>query len=246
MIYEFALEPDLVSRWHDRKEYLFFDEKFGIRARRVISGYPKNWKKLVWHAFSESPASRNQNSRMRMTEIIQLLWQNAVRRYSTFTKLSDWLERAEAEHRERPFHAIIALKNPRNRSFIITVQRLIENGHDLWNISETYPTARTAEEIAGAVSPITRLCRHAILIDPYFDPTKFIVKLTPMHKTKTALDNDVRTCGDYTMYYPYEKHEENLRLAGYDVLVFVASREEDEGRITRGNAILSGTKPFVM
>jgi hypothetical protein len=32
-------------------------------------------------------------------------------------------------------------------------------------------------------------------------------------------------------------------LAGYDVLVFIASEYEDLGRITCGNAILSGTVP---
>jgi 23S rRNA (adenine2503-C2)-methyltransferase len=77
-----------------------------------------------------------------------------------------------------------------------------------------------------------------------FSPDDFIVKLTPMHKTASALENDIKTAGDYTEYYPYQHHEEALRKEGFDVLVFVASKEEDEGRITCGNAILSGTKPF--
>lgn len=77
-----------------------------------------------------------------------------------------------------------------------------------------------------------------------FSPKKFIVKLTPMHVTKTAINNKVETLGDYTEPYPYEHHAKNLRDAGFDVLVFIASREEDEGRITCGNAILSGTEPF--
>jgi 23S rRNA (adenine2503-C2)-methyltransferase len=84
-------------------------------------------------------------------------------------------------------------------------------------------------------------------IDPaallrWFDPEHFIIKLTPMHKTLTAEDNEVRTEGDYTTIYPYKHHEEALKKAGYDVLVFVASKEEDESRITCGNAILSGSK----
>lgn len=87
-------------------------------------------------------------------------------------------------------------------------------------------------------------------IDPnilltYFNPAHYIIKLTPMHKTKRALNNNIETKGDYTEYTPYEKHEEALKQAGYDVLVFIASREEDLGRITCGNAILSGTKPLI-
>lgn len=78
-----------------------------------------------------------------------------------------------------------------------------------------------------------------------FDPDYFVVKLTPMHKTNTALEHGIQTDGDYTSSYPYEQHAENLRKAGYDVLVFIASADEDLGRITCGNAILSGTKPLV-
>lgn len=84
----------------------------------------------------------------------------------------------------------------------------------------------------------------AILLK-YFNPQLYIIKLTPMHKTIEALKNDVKTAGDYTTYHPYKEHEEALKDAGYDVLVFIASVEEDLGRITCGNAILSGTKPEV-
>jgi 23S rRNA (adenine2503-C2)-methyltransferase len=86
-------------------------------------------------------------------------------------------------------------------------------------------------------------------IDPkvllkYFNPDDYIVKLTPMHKTITALANEVKTDGDYTTFHPYKEHEEALKKSGYDVLVFIASKEEDLGRITCGNAILSGTVPL--
>ena len=76
-----------------------------------------------------------------------------------------------------------------------------------------------------------------------FNPKKFLVKLTPMHKTHTALENGIETNGDYTTMYPYRHIEEDLRKFGFDVLVFIASEYEDLGRITCGNAILSGTLP---
>lgn len=86
-------------------------------------------------------------------------------------------------------------------------------------------------------------------IDPgellkHFSPDDYMIKLTPMHKTARCVEKDIKTDGDYTTYEPYEQHEKALVEAGYDVLVFIASREEDEGRITCGNAILSGTEPF--
>ena len=78
----------------------------------------------------------------------------------------------------------------------------------------------------------------------YFDTSKFVVKLTPMHKTLTALENGVKTKGDYTTMYPYSGVEESLKAEGFDVLVFIASEHEDLGRITCGNAVLSGTMPL--
>lgn len=87
-------------------------------------------------------------------------------------------------------------------------------------------------------------------IDPevllqYFDPDNYVIKLTPMHKTKTAVEHGIKTEGDYTTIYPYKEIEQKLKDAGYDVLVFIASEYEDMGRITCGNAILSGTLPEV-
>jgi 23S rRNA (adenine2503-C2)-methyltransferase len=47
------------------------------------------------------------------------------------------------------------------------------------------------------------------------------------------------TDGGYDFYYPYKKAEEDLKAAGFDVIVFIPSKEEDESRITCGNAILA-------
>jgi hypothetical protein len=172
MIYEFALEPELVAQWCDRREYLFFKEKFGVRSRRIVSAYPKKWKRFVWDAFRSGPSASNQNAQMRMTEVIQHLWQNSIKRPSTFPEIVVWLERAEAEHAERPFRAILATHNPRQKSFVIPVNRLIESEHELWKIPDSVSTPRKPSEISEALSPLIRLCQHLLLIDPYFDPNK--------------------------------------------------------------------------
>ena len=84
-------------------------------------------------------------------------------------------------------------------------------------------------------------------IDPdillrYFNPEHFLCKLTPVHKTACAEKNEIKTGGDYTTSQPYHEVAENLRKAGYEVLVFVASEDEDLGMITCGNAILANRK----
>lgn len=86
------------------------------------------------------------------------------------------------------------------------------------------------------------------IIDPdvllrWFSPEWYVIKLTPMHKTGMATANGIETKGDYTTPEPFLDLESRLKAAGYDVLVFIASHDEDAGRITCGNAILSGTVP---
>lgn len=77
----------------------------------------------------------------------------------------------------------------------------------------------------------------------HFSPRDYICKLTPMHKTATATENGIATAGNYTQPEPYTELADQLRRAGYEVLVFIASHDEDAGRITCGNAILSGSLP---
>lgn len=76
-----------------------------------------------------------------------------------------------------------------------------------------------------------------------FDPKKCMVKITPLHMTHSCVENDIKTSGGYTSFVPYQKAEEDLINAGFDVLIFVPSSDEDGGRITCGNAILSGSLP---
>jgi 23S rRNA (adenine2503-C2)-methyltransferase len=73
----------------------------------------------------------------------------------------------------------------------------------------------------------------------FFDPKYFICKITPMHKTKACIDKGILTDGGYDHFYPYDKVEKELKAEGFDVIVFIPSKEEDESKITCGNAILA-------
>ncbi len=75
-----------------------------------------------------------------------------------------------------------------------------------------------------------------------FSPDNFMCKLTPMHETAACQENGLITEGGYDSFYPYAQMETDLKNAGFDVLVFVPSKEEDDSRITCGNAILADKK----
>lgn len=76
-----------------------------------------------------------------------------------------------------------------------------------------------------------------------FDPDKFMVKITPLHKTQSCNINGIQTTGGYDSFTPYQKIESDLKKVGFDVIVFIPSYDEDMGLITCGNAILSGNMP---
>lgn len=71
-----------------------------------------------------------------------------------------------------------------------------------------------------------------------FDKGKFIVKITPIHETNSAIENGFEVTG-YADYDVYRKFEQPLLEEGWDVIVFVPSKEEDSDRITCGNALIS-------
>lgn len=74
-----------------------------------------------------------------------------------------------------------------------------------------------------------------------FDKEKFIVKITPIHKTHSAIENGFEVSG-YADYDVYRQFEQPLLDEGWDVIVFVPSKEEDSDRITCGNALISEMK----
>lgn len=90
--------------------------------------------------------------------------------------------------------------------------------------------------------PVCDWTIDADVLRTYFDPERFIVKLTPMHETATAQRFGHETRGEYVSFRTYQPVAEALRAVGFEVLVFIASRDEDHGMITCGNAVLASQK----
>ena len=82
-------------------------------------------------------------------------------------------------------------------------------------------------------------------LNELFDKENFIVKITPIHETHSALENGYNVTTTYEDYDVYRKFEQPLINDGWDVIVFVPSKEEDSDRITCGNALISENKKLV-
>jgi len=79
-----------------------------------------------------------------------------------------------------------------------------------------------------------------------FDPNKFMCKITPIHNNDACRENGIETIEGYTSYKPYMQPEKSLKDAGFDVLVFIPSMDEEDGLVTCGNLALSGKEPMTV
>jgi 23S rRNA (adenine2503-C2)-methyltransferase len=136
------------------------------------------------------------------------------------------------------------------------LQLSINSTDDEQRLQQFGPNSRNLNDISNIMNSIvTKPClgrkialnfavTNSTIIDAQkladlFDPAIYMCKLTPIHVTKNSEQHSLFTHGGYSLYDVYREHEENLKQAGFDVIVFVPSLEEDKSRITCGNAILA-------
>ena len=174
MIHEYALEPELVASWHDPLEFRFFVEQFGFRTGRVVSRYPKKWKKLVWDAFNTTSGNTaSPVARTRMTTLLKRLTEPGVKRLErVWDEDRDWLVNAEIGHERRPFHAILARDNPRAYANVIREADILADTVADWDVPHTRVVKRTAEEMAACVAPMLCCATKILFVDPHFRATE--------------------------------------------------------------------------
>ncbi|MDE2999673.1 MAG: hypothetical protein OXU79_11410 [Gemmatimonadota bacterium] len=168
MIYEYALEPELVATWTERKAFRYFMSSFDFGQGRGVSWYPKHWRRLVRQSFD----CTGDIAQTRLTELLNRLSEQMVRRrnYDWDSGSGHWLENAEREHERFPFHAIVARKNPQGQEHVLTEGELDSDESDRWTVSNRLVVARKATDMADAVAPLLRCSLRVIFVDPYFRP----------------------------------------------------------------------------
>ena len=170
MIYEYALEPELVATWTNRSDCRYFKESFGLGQGRVVSRYPKRWKRLVWNAFN----STDDFAQKRLEELLARLSEQMVQRSDAWWdgESTSWCDNAEREHERLPFRAILARTNPKNHVHVLTENDLDEDSATRWAVERGYSVARSATEMADTVAPLLRCSSDVIFVDPHFGPER--------------------------------------------------------------------------
>jgi len=165
MIHEFALDPNAISDW---QSFRFFIDQFGSSKGRLISRFPKKWKRLVYEALVEKKPTDLDRSRIeeRLKNIDDRLLSGA----RVYEPELTWIANAVNQHSVKPFRAIITVDSS-SEPHQITAQDVDETNSN-WNVPTNISVVRTAEAMATAVGPLLEISSEIIFVDPYFDPEK--------------------------------------------------------------------------
>lgn len=169
MIKEFALEPDAITSSY--RDFCYFTEKFGISHGRVISEFPKKWRRMVCDS-----AQRTHGGKVEFSRIVEKL--KSLKGEVVFESgrpsgdgNKEWIIRALEEHARNPFDAIIAQENLTAHVDILVAADLDETDARFQAAGQRHIT-RTATEIVDCVGMLLGASKTVKLIDPHFDPTK--------------------------------------------------------------------------
>ena len=163
MIYEFALDPVSINNWQACRYVI---EQCGVEHGRIISRFPKKWKKLVYIACSECSTIELK----RIEEKLSSLGNKIFGFCRSYDNEKTWLENAKHQHIKNPFRAIISTVNDNNNE-ILNVYDLNE-GNPYWKTKREAAIPRNAESLAKCASMLLIMSNEILFVDPHFKPTQ--------------------------------------------------------------------------
>jgi len=169
MIFEYALEPEMVSTWGDLLNYRYYIREFGSEQGRLVSRYPKKWVKKVWESFVGCSVME----RKRLEELLaQMKYTMVKRRDYVWNDAETWLTNVSVEHARHPFRAVLVRSNPTNQPEILDEEILATPSCPAWDNSHGMIVKRDAEEMAEAIKNMLACSRWVKFIDPYISPSR--------------------------------------------------------------------------
>ncbi len=167
MLKEFAVDPKTIVSSFETCRFLV--HQFGADKGRVISKFPKNWKRLAIDAAGELPDGFRKERVFEYLNSINNEWLTLLpskRRYDALGK--DWISNALSAHKENPFAAIICDRDDTS-SQMINAETFDPDG-ELFFTKKMDAVSRTAESLSLVAAPLLQNCRKLRLVDPHFKP----------------------------------------------------------------------------
>jgi hypothetical protein len=162
MIYEFAVDPDLLSSWDKFQRIISL---FGVTKGRLISRFPKRWERLVY----DSVASGNTERTRIEIALKRIQRELLLPRKHSWNDRDFWIDNAKAEHARTPFRAVLTTTADPTFTFLIDATDLDHTAlPELLKAGPSRIVLRTADEIGLSVRPLFLLSKHIVIVEPNF------------------------------------------------------------------------------
>ncbi len=163
MIKEYAVEPSILDNWSDCR---YFIDSFSIEKGRIVSEYPKHWKKMVFDSLIECKPKEKLKIIEKLDNLkYPTLW---PRKHDWDDSLA-WLDNSVVEHTNTPFHAILSNTDKHENEFIICADDCSETSENTrWLSNVSVRIKRTATEMGKTSEWLLKHSRQIILIDRNF------------------------------------------------------------------------------
>lgn len=166
MIQEYALDPELLAtEFHN--DIRFFKEAFGTTSIRFISCFPKRWRNEVKKEFKRSHLKDDVRAEKAVLSFADRLLERSIKRNHGPLAAGSWLSKAEQEHNDSPFHAIVSRNNENGDEAIVTWDEVPD--HDKWEAPHDHHPNRRVMDLADTVAPLLIRSKEVVFVDPYFD-----------------------------------------------------------------------------
>lgn len=167
MFYKYAIDPKCFAEWDSFRSFI---GNLGWKQGRLISKFPRKWRKLVDENIEKSKKEGKTmtfKQKQKITQVLDELTRNNILINSgcEFKNETSWLD--NAIHCSSEFHAIIAQDKPIDHSNVLIAQELTLDD-DLWKNEFTDIVPSTPQGLCKCAELLLKESKKIIFIDPYF------------------------------------------------------------------------------
>ncbi|MCG8338676.1 MAG: hypothetical protein MJE63_29565 [Proteobacteria bacterium] len=170
MFKEYAVDPETIASSWDTHRILM--GLFGFHRGRLISKFPKHWKRLAIEAAQKLTEGRKQE---RIVESLNQIGKsnNVLIKSGREYPNNDcsWLDNAIVAHYQNPFSAIISSVNRGDCDAVLCDEDCTEE-HPLLHCPRELIIPKTPEDLSLATALLLYNSKCVRFIDPYFDPSQ--------------------------------------------------------------------------
>lgn len=160
MIHEFAVDPDALAGWQN---FRYLVEKFGVANGRLISRFPKEWKRMVYQACEACPDIEKK----RIVVALEQIDEKLLAAGRSYDRTKEWIPNALRSHDEEPFQGIITVAEKITQGGLLDAATLSDS-NPKWKAQRGKVIPRTPVEIASAASRLLFCSSHVVFVDQHF------------------------------------------------------------------------------